>query len=62
MRSRYEYSSYDEIPLLIQDYILTVSTEKTIMNISLEEINSFLNGMDAYLATKDEEFIEGWVE
>jgi hypothetical protein len=32
------------------------------MNISLEEINSFLNGMDAYLATKDEEFIEGWVE
>jgi hypothetical protein len=32
------------------------------MNISLEEINSFLNGMNEYLAHKEEEHMEGWVE
>ena len=58
---RKPYQSYAEIPPLVEDYILTVAEKKHIMNISLDEINSFLDGMDQYLARKEEEFSEGWV-
>lgn len=60
MRNRYH--SYEEIPPLMREYILTVAEEKTIMNIPLEDINSFLDGLHAYYATQKEEYSEGWVE
>lgn len=58
---RRPYSSYSEIPTLVQDYVLTVAGKKHIMTIPLDEINSFLDGMHQYLARKDEEYNEGWV-
>lgn len=39
------YKTYDEIPLLIKDYILTVSNNKDIMKVPLDDINSFLTGL-----------------
>ena len=56
------YQTYDEIPPLMREYILTVAEEKTIMNIPLEDINSFLDGLHAYYATQKEEYSEGWVD
>lgn len=56
------YQTYDEIPLLMRDYILTVAEEKTIMDVPLEDINSFLEGLHSYYATQKEEYSEGWVE
>lgn len=56
------YQTYDEIPLLMRDYILTVANRKTIMDIPLEDINSFLEDLHSYYATQKEEYSEGWVE
>ena len=56
------YQSYAEIPVLIRDYILTVAEEKRIMDVPLEDINSFLEGLHSYYATQKEEYSEGWVE
>lgn len=56
------YQTYDEIPLLMREYILTVAEEKTIMDVPLEDINSFLEGLHSYYATQKEEYSEGWVE
>lgn len=59
---RKQYQSYTEIPPTVQDYLLTVAGEKHIMDIPLEEINVFLNGLHKYHKTKEEEFSEGWIE
>jgi hypothetical protein len=57
---RNHYRTYAEIPPLVEDYILTVAEKKHIMTISLEEINSFLDGLHEHLMRKEEEFSEGW--
>jgi hypothetical protein len=59
---RKPYNTYAEIPELVADYVLTVADRKHIMSIPLEEINSFLDGIDQYLAEKQEEYSEGWVD
>lgn len=59
---RKPYRSYSEIPLLIQDYVLTVAEKRDIMDIPLEDINSYLDGLHSYYATQKEEYSEGWVE
>ncbi len=59
---RKPYMSYAEIPELVADYVLTVADRKHIMSIPLEDINSFLDGIDQYLAEKQEEYSEGWVD
>ena len=59
MRKRYE--SYSHIPPLVQDYILTVAHKKHIMSIPLDEINSFLEELDKFYESKQEEHSEGWV-
>lgn len=58
---RKPYQSYEEIPVLIREYMLTVAEKRTIMEIPLEEINSFLGGLHEYYKDKKEEFSEGWV-
>ena len=58
---RKHYNTYDDIPQLIRDYMLTVSEEKHIMDLSLEDINSFLDGMHEFYKTQKEEYSEGWV-
>ena len=55
------YQTYAEIPLLIQEYVLTVAEEKRIMDIPLEDINSFIDGLHKYYETKPETEEDGWV-
>lgn len=56
------YQTYEEIPFTIKSYLLTASGEKRIMDIPLEEINSFLDGLEKYYHQKvAEEYEDGWV-
>ena len=55
------FKTYAEIPLLIQEYVLTVAEEKSIMNIPLEDINTFIDGLHQYYETKPELEEDGWV-
>lgn len=55
------YKTYDEIPVLIQKYVLTVSEQRSIMDISLEDINAFIDGLHKYYETKSELEEDGWV-
>lgn len=59
---RKPYQTYAEIPVTVREYLLTVAEEKCIMNMSLEDINSYLDGLHAYYATQKEEYSEGWIE
>ena len=59
---RKPYQTYAEIPFTVREYLLTVAEEKCIMNMSLEDINSYLDGLHAYYATQKEEYSEGWIE
>lgn len=60
MRKR--YNSYSEIPPLVEDYLLTVAARKCIMSMSLEDINSFMEGLDEFYKNKEEVYEDGWVE
>ena len=55
------FRTYEEIPLLIREYVLTVADEKSIMDIPLEDINSFIDGLHKYYETKPETEEDGWV-
>ena len=55
------FRTYEEIPLLIREYVLTVADEKSIMNIPLEDINTFIDGLHQYYETKPELEEDGWV-
>ena len=57
------YRDYDEIPVLVKDYILTVADANQIEQIPLEEINSFLSGLTEYYHRRDhiKEWEDGWV-
>jgi len=43
----YNYTDHMEIPSTISSYLMTVADIDNIAQISLEEINSFLNDMEA---------------
>lgn len=60
MRNRYQ--TYNEIPLLMREYLLTVAEKRDIMEIPIEDINSYLEGLHSYYTTQKEEYSEGWVE
>lgn len=55
------FRTYEEIPFLIREYVLTVADEKSIMDIPLEDINTFIDGLHKYYETEQEEYTEGWV-
>ena len=55
------FRTYEDIPMLIRDYVLTVADEKSIMDIPLEDINSFIDGLHQYYETKPELEEDGWV-
>lgn len=42
------FRKYAEIPLLLQEYILTVSGRKEIGELTLTEINDYLAGLEEY--------------
>lgn len=60
MRNRYR--TYNEIPQLMREYLLTVAEKRDIMEIPIEDINSYLEGLHSYYTTQKEEYSEGWVD
>ena len=60
MRKR--YVEYNEIPPLIREYLLTVADKRNIMEIPIEDINSYLEGLHSFYRNQKEEYSEGWVE
>ena len=56
------FKTYEEIPVLIREYVLTVADEKSIMDIPLEDINAFLSELHEHYKTEREEYSEGWVD
>jgi hypothetical protein len=57
---RKNYQTYDEIPALMREYVLTVADRKVIEEIPLEEINMFLQGLHQYYKNKEETYEDGW--
>ena len=45
---RYNYKKYSEIPAYMRDYLLSVSNSDNIEDVSLEDINGFLNGLEEW--------------
>ena len=43
-----EYKDYDDIPTSISDYVLSVTDADNIVEVSIEDINSFLNDQEVY--------------
>lgn len=52
----FKYRSYTEIPQWIIDYLLSVTGEQTIKELSLSEINGYLNGLMRYYRDTAQEF------
>ena len=48
MSEVYKYSTYEEIPFSVESYIITVADVKALEQVPLEDINSFLNGLEEY--------------
>ena len=57
MKTIYSYSDYNEIPEIIETYILSVSDMNALEHLPLHDINSFLNGLEEYSAMQDAEFM-----
>jgi len=66
LMDKVEYSSYNEIPPLIKDMIRTVSGERNIEKLPLEDINGFIQGVLDFDADKvdilyeAEDETDGW--
>jgi len=58
---RKPYITYNEIPQLMREYLLTVAEKRDIMEIPIEDINSYLEGLHEHYKTEQEEYSEGWV-
>ena len=57
-----KFFAYEEIPVLVKDYILSVADADSIEQIPLQDINSFIyeqmqHGKEAY-----DDWDDGWVE
>jgi hypothetical protein len=50
MKKKYNFTAYEDIPEDLIDYVLTISNEIKITNLTLKEINEFLNEVDAHLS------------
>jgi hypothetical protein len=48
MKNVYKYSTYEEIPVSVESYIMSVADVKMLEQVPLEDINSFLNGLEEY--------------
>ena len=48
MSNVYKYSTYEEIPISVASYIITVADVKALEQVPLEDINSFLNGLEEF--------------
>jgi hypothetical protein len=59
---RKPYVSYMEIAPLMREYILTVADKRDIMEVTLEDINSYLAGLHTFYKTQKEEYSEGWID
>lgn len=57
MSKKYKYSTYEQIPVGIQGYVMDVSLMANIKDIPLVEINDFLNELDEFYEQQDREFM-----
>jgi len=57
-----KFFAYEEIPVLVKDYILSVADADCIEQIPLHDINSFLYGQMMFEKERFEEYEDGWVE
>ena len=48
MNKVYKYSTYEEIPFSVESYIISVADVHALEQVPLEDINSFLNGLEEY--------------
>ena len=55
------YAAHEDIPPLIQEYILYVAGEKKVQDIPLEDINDFLLMLYEREKKAREEWDDGWV-
>ena len=46
--NQYQYKNYKEIPAYMRDYLVEVGNVKNIEALSLQDINSFLNGLEEW--------------
>ena len=49
-KKKHNFTAYEDIPADLVDYVLTVSKELHIENLTLKEINDFLNEVDSFLS------------
>lgn len=52
----FKYRSYSEMPQWIVDYMLSVTGEESIFDLTLSEINGYLNGLVSYYDQIMEDF------
>jgi hypothetical protein len=48
MQEVYKYTTYEEIPVTVESYIISVAAVRALEQVPLEDINSFLNGLEEY--------------
>lgn len=46
------FDSYEAIPVWLADYLLTVSDAERITDLTIEDINDFLRGLDDYYSNR----------
>lgn len=55
------FKTYEEIPVLTQEYIVYVAGERDLMNVPLADINSFMAMLYEVETRKRAEYEDGWV-
>lgn len=48
------FARHDDLPVWLEDYLLTVSGAKRITDLTLDDINDFLRGLDDYYSNRTE--------
>lgn len=48
------FADYDDIPVWLADYLLTVSDAERITDLTVDDINDFLRGLDDYYSDRTE--------
>jgi hypothetical protein len=54
MTKKFDFKTHDEIPKDLVEYVLSASNEKRIEDLSITEINEFLNEVDLFLSNDSE--------
>lgn len=50
MTKKYSYTQHSEVPVDLVDYVLNIANINNINELTIEEINDFLNEVDEFLS------------